>query len=106
MSDTPRNDSTDDNGDDLFGDPTAPTDAPSYGPPSTSGEPEHTERLPSGGDTQHVPTEPSAHPASPAAPRPAGRRCPAEPVRLPRRGCGAAEPLRVPADRTALPQPG
>lgn len=68
MSDTPRNDSTEDRGDDIFRDPTAPSDAPSYGPPSSSGATEHTEQLPTGGDTQQVPTE-SSVPPPPAAPQ-------------------------------------
>ena len=68
MSDTPRNDSADDDkADDVFGDPTAPSDAPSYGPPSPSGPPEPTEQLP-GGDTQQVPAESSVPPPPPAPP--------------------------------------
>ncbi|MEO5983479.1 MAG: hypothetical protein ABIQ13_14315 [Pedococcus sp.] len=68
MSDTPRNDSADDRGDDVYRDPTAPSDAPSYGPPSPSGAPEHTEQLSDGGDTQQVPTESSVPPPPPAPP--------------------------------------
>src|SRR6478672_2737616 len=68
MSDTPRNDSTEDRGDDIFRDPTAPSEAPSYGSPSSAGATEHTEQLPTGGDTQQVPTE-SSVPPPPAAPQ-------------------------------------
>ena len=68
MSDTPRNDSTEDRGDDAYRDPTAPTDAPSYGPPSSSGSPERTEQLSTGGDTQQVPTGSSVPPPPPSNP--------------------------------------
>lgn len=70
MSDTPRNDNAEDRGDDVYRDPTAPSDAPSYGPPSSAGSPEVTEQLPIGGDTQQVPTESATPPPPGAAPAP------------------------------------
>ena len=68
MSDTPRNDNAEDRGDDVYRDPTAPSDVPSYGPPSSSGSSEHTEQLTTAGDTQQVPTESSVPPPPPAPP--------------------------------------
>ena len=88
MSDTPRNDSAEERGDDVYRDPTAPSDAPSYGPPSSAGSPEHTEQLPTGGDTQQVPTSSSVPPPPPAPP--GGGSAPHSPY-------GTPEPVRLPA---------
>ena len=100
MSDTPRNDSTEDRGDDVYRDPTAPSEAPSYGPPSSSGTPERTEQLPTGGDTQQVPSSSSFPPPPPP---PGAGSAPQNPYATPPAGNAPQNPYAAPAAGTAYP---
>ncbi|WP_406832349.1 hypothetical protein ABEG17_05860 [Pedococcus sp. KACC 23699] len=95
MSDTPRNDGSEDLGDEVFRDPTAPSDVPSYGPPSSSGTPEPTVQLPTGGDTRQVPTD---SPVPPPPPAPGGEPpVPQNPYASPPPGASPQNPYASPA---------
>ncbi len=104
MSDTPRNDSSEDLGDEVFRDPTAPSEVPSYGPPSSSGTPEPTVQLPTGGDTQQVPTD---SPLPPPPPAPAGEApAPQNPYASPPPGASPQNPYASPPAGQQYPSQG